>query len=329
MDRQIVYAGSIPLDTDLLSVQRNTMIALGQLAQMVLGTTSVADGLACTPTQPASMSVSVGPGSITQVGPIDATAFGALPPLASNPLVRLGINIASTSFSLTAPTAPGQAINYLIQASLLEADGGAVVLPYYNSTNPAQPFSGPGNSGSAQMTQRRQSVQLAIKPGAAAAAGSAGLPPVDAGWVGLYAINVAYGQQTIGAANIAVLPTAPFVGWKLPQLTPGTHNLAVFQPTTQGVWNVPPGVNTVKVRVWGGGGAGGNGFGGAGGGGAAGGYSEGYYSVSPGQAVQVLVGTGGAGAGSGGFGGGGVGRQDSSFSEEKEAKRLLSIEYAL
>ena len=33
MDRNIVYPGSIPLDTDLLTVNRNTMIALGYLAQ--------------------------------------------------------------------------------------------------------------------------------------------------------------------------------------------------------------------------------------------------------------------------------------------------------
>ncbi len=304
MDRQIVYAGSIPLDTDLLSIQRNTMIALGQFAQMVLGTTTVVDGLACAPTQPASMSVSVGPGSITQLGAIDSTAFGSLPPLASNSIVRLGVNIGSTAFTLAAPSATGQAIIYLIQASLLEADGGAVVLPYYNAANPAQPFSGPTNSGTAQMTQRRQTVQLVAKPGAAAALGSAVLPSVDAGWVGLYAVTVVYGQQTVSGANITVLPGAPFVNWKLPQLTPGTHNLAVFQPTSQGIWNVPAGITAVKVRLWGGGGAGGSGFGGAGGGGAGGGYSEGYYIVSPGQAIQVVVGTGGAGTGSGAAGGG-------------------------
>jgi hypothetical protein len=37
MDRNIVYPGSIPLDTDLLSVNRNTMIGLGFLARAILG----------------------------------------------------------------------------------------------------------------------------------------------------------------------------------------------------------------------------------------------------------------------------------------------------
>ncbi len=300
MDRQIVYPGSIPLDTDLLNAQRNAMVALGYLSQMILGTNTVADGLVCTPTSPASLSISIGAGSITQFGVIDTTPFGSLPALPGNSLLRLGINIGSTSFALTAPTASGQVINYLIEATLSEVDAGATVLPYYNAANPAQPYSGPGNGGAAQMTERVQSVQLSVKPGPAVAVGSQSLPAVDAGWVGLYAVSVAYGQQAITAANITTLPTAPFVSWKLPQLTPGTHNMAVFQPTTQGVWTAPAGVSAVRLRIWGGGGAGGNGFGSAGGGGAGGGYAEGYVGVTPGQSFNVLVGNGGAGSGAGG-----------------------------
>ena len=62
MDRNIVYPGSIPLDTDLLSLNRNTMIALGCLAQAVLGSDPFVDGLACIPSSPPSMTVTVGPG---------------------------------------------------------------------------------------------------------------------------------------------------------------------------------------------------------------------------------------------------------------------------
>ncbi len=61
MDRILVYPGSIPLDTDLLNTNRNGMIALGYLAQAVLGTGTVVDGLVCSPTIPASLSVTVGP----------------------------------------------------------------------------------------------------------------------------------------------------------------------------------------------------------------------------------------------------------------------------
>jgi len=296
LDRQIVYPGSIPLDTDLLNVQRNTMVALGYLAQAVLGTTSVADGLVCGPTQPASMSVSVGPGSMTQFGAIDTLPYGSLSALPTAPLVRMGINTGSTIFSFVPPPSAGQIINYLIQASLLEADGGATVLPYYNAAMPGQPFSGAGNNGAAQMTLRQQSVQLAVKASAPLAAGSLSLPPVDAGWIGLYVITVACGQTVLAAGNITTLPTAPFLNWKMPQLTPGTHNLAVFRPNNQGNWAVPAGVGALRVRVWAGGGAGGGGLGGAGGGGAGGGYSEGYYLVSPGQTFAVVVGNGGIGA---------------------------------
>jgi hypothetical protein len=296
MDRQIVYPGSIPLDTDILNVERNVMVALGYLAQVTLGSTTVVDGLACTPTSPASLGFSVGPGSITQFGLVDTTAFGSLPAL-SDPLVRMAVNRSSTAFTVAAPTVPGQAINYLVEASFLEQDATPVVLPYYNAAMPSQPYSGPNNDGEAQNTQRLQSVQLQVKAGAPAATGSQATPAVDSGWAGLYVVTVAYGQAAVTAANIAVYPTAPFVNWKLPQLTPGTHNLAAFGPTTEGGWLVPAGISSVKVRIWGGGGAGGTGFTGPGGGGAGGGYCEGYYDVTPGETITITVGNGGAGSG--------------------------------
>jgi hypothetical protein len=45
MDRNIVYPGSVPLDTDLLTINRNTMVALGSLMQAVLGSGPLVDGL--------------------------------------------------------------------------------------------------------------------------------------------------------------------------------------------------------------------------------------------------------------------------------------------
>ncbi|MEJ0047594.1 MAG: hypothetical protein WDN04_16800 [Rhodospirillales bacterium] len=85
MDRQIVYPGAIPLDTDVLNIEREVMVAIGYLAQLVLGTGMVADGLVCVPTQPASMVVSIGPGSITQFGVVDSNAFGSLPAEPTSP----------------------------------------------------------------------------------------------------------------------------------------------------------------------------------------------------------------------------------------------------
>lgn len=300
MDRQIVYPGGIPLDTDILSLQRNVMVSLGYLAQLVLGTNVVADGLSCQPTLPASMAVTVGPGSITQFGVVDTLPFGSLPAEPSEPLLRIATILSNSSFTLVAPTGSGQAINYLIEASLLEQDATPVVLPYYNASNPAQPYSGPGNSGTPQNTQRLQQVQLQLKAGAPGAAGTQQTPSVDAGWAGLYVITVSSNQTSVVAGNIVTLAGAPFINCKLPQQTPGTRNLAAFTPVTQGNWIAPAGIDTVKLRIWAGGGAGGSGVSGAGGGGGGGGYTESFYSVTPGQAYFVSVGNGGVGAGIGG-----------------------------
>ena len=306
MDRQVVFPGSIPLDTDLLSVQRNTMVALGYLAQATLGSNPIADGLACTPTAPASLTVTVGPGGIAALTTIDGSAFGSLPADSADPLVKMGINTTPTLFTLTAPGTSGQAINYLIQASLLELDATPVVLPYYNAANPSQPFSGPSNSGTAQDTQRLQRVQLQLKPGAPANAGSQVTPAIDGGWVGLYVITVNYGQSQINTGDIAVVPTAPFVQFKLNSLTPGFSRMATFYAS--GNFVVPNGVSRVKVRLCGGGGGGGAGAtneGGAGGG--AGGYAELILQVAPGALVPVTVGGGGAGGATSGASAGGGG----------------------
>jgi len=221
MDRNLVYPGSIPLDTDLLAINRNAMIGLGFLAQAALGSNTVVDGLACTPTAPPSLTVNVGPGSIAQLNVVDVSAFGSLPADSTDPLVKMGINLQSTPFTLVAPAVSGQSTNYLIEAAFIESDTAPTVLPYYNAANPAQPFSGPNNAGTAQNTQRIQRVQLQLKAGTPANTGSQTTPPVDSGWVGLYVVTVNFGQTAITAGSIAVLPTAPFVNWMLPALSPG------------------------------------------------------------------------------------------------------------
>src|SRR5579871_1428917 len=247
MDRNLVYPGSIPLDIDVLNINRNTMVALGFLAQAVLGSTTVVDGLACLPTTPASLTIVIGPGSITQLSVVDALAYGSLPADTTDSLVKMGINLTSTSFTLVAPVTSGQSVNYLIQASLQESDINPVVLPYYNAANPAQPYSGPTNSGVAQNTFRVQRVQLQIKSAAAANSGTQLTPPVDNGWVGLYVMTVAYGQATIGSANITQLPAAPFLAWKLPALRPGfASGVQTFM--NSGYFTVPAGISQVDRK---------------------------------------------------------------------------------
>jgi hypothetical protein len=303
MDRTIVYPGGIPLDTDLLAVNRNAMVALGALIGATLGTGTVIDGLEVTPTAPASMAVTVAPGSITQLSVLDQAAYGSLGADTATPLMKMGINLAPVSFTLTAPAAAGQSVVYLIQAAFLETDTDPVVLPYYNAADPSQPYLGPGNSGTAQATRRRQSVQLQLKAGAPALTGTQAPPPVDAGWTALALVLVSNGQTQIGSGDIVAVP-GPRVPFKLPYLKPGFTSIAAF--TASGTFVVPEGVTAAKVTVIGGGGAGGTHATQPAGGGGAGGRAIGVVTgLVAGNSVPVTVGGGGQPAGGPGYGGAG------------------------
>ena len=216
MDRQIVYPGQIPLETDLLHAQKDALIGLAMACQAVLGPSTVVDGLACTPTTPASLSVTIGQGSLYAVEPVDASAYSSLPADTTDSIVKQGIQLAPTTLTLTPPGTVGYAINYLIEAAYLDQDGGATVLPYYNASNPSQAYSGPNNSGAAQNTTRQGMIAVQAKAGVAAAAGSQITPAADPGYVPLYVVTVAYGTSTITAGNIAAVAGAPFITPKLP-----------------------------------------------------------------------------------------------------------------
>jgi len=298
VDRNLVYPGAIPLDTDILSLNRNTMVALGFLTQACLGTNTVVDGLACTPTSPASLGVQIGPGSIGQLSVVDASAYGSLAADTSDALVKMGINLAAQTLTLQQPQlSSGQSIAYLIQATLNEEDDDPLVLAYYNASNPSQPFSGANGSNVAQKTLRRQVVELLAKPGAPATTGSQALPPVDNGWVGLYSVTIAYGQLAVTSSSIAVLPLAPFINFKLPQLRPGfASGVQAFSTPGEFTFTVPDGVTQVEAEVWGGGSGSfasvsGVPSGGAGGGG----YARGRVtSLTAGTPIGVVVGAGGS-----------------------------------
>jgi hypothetical protein len=291
MDRSIVYPGSIPLDTDLLATNRNTLIALGALLQATLGTAQVVDGLAVSPTVPASLAVVVGPGSITQLTTVDQNAYGSLSADTTDALVKMGINLTSTSFTLAAPTTTGQAVNYLIEASFQESDASPVVLPYYNAANPALPYLGPNNTGVAQATQRTQRVQLQVKAGPPAVVGSQTTPSVDSGWSGLAVVTVAYGQTQLTASNIVPWATSPVLPFKLPTLRPGFAQIQAF--TASGNFIVPQGVSRLRVTVIGGGGAGGTGAQTPSGGGGSGGQAVRILSgLASGAVIPVTVGAG-------------------------------------
>lgn len=211
MDRQIVYPGAVPLETDLLNTNKNVMVGLGYLMQTILGTNTLVQGLACTQTTTASMTVNVATGSIYSLQNIDNTAYSSLAADTSDPIVKQGIVLGTTQFTLTAPTTVGQSQVYLIEAAYQDVDSNATVLPYYNSSNPLVAYSGPANAGTSNYTTRKGVCALQIKAGTPATTGTQAVPSTDSGWTALYAITVAYGQTTITSTSIALATGAPFV----------------------------------------------------------------------------------------------------------------------
>ncbi|WP_259384391.1 hypothetical protein, partial [Bacillus thuringiensis] len=178
MDRNIVYPGSIPLETDILNINRNVMVGLGQLAMDVLGTSTVASGLPCTQTVVPSMSVAIGPGALYGVQPVDSSAYSSLPSNTTDLTVKQGILLSSANkqLTLTAPGTPGSTIIYLIQAAVSEVDAKPIVLPYYNASKPTVAYSGPGDTGTAQNTTRPVTINVTAKAGIAATSPTAPAP---------------------------------------------------------------------------------------------------------------------------------------------------------
>lgn len=211
MDRQIIYPGAIPLETDLLNTNKYTMMALGKLASTMMGTNTYLRGLTCAPSSPASMVVTVDRGEIYSVQNVDNTAYSSIAADTVNTILKQGIILGVTSFTLTAPTTAGQSVNYLVQVTYSDTDSGATVLPYYNAANPSVAYSGPNGSGAAQNTVRSGVCTVALKQGVAATTGTQTTPSADTGYTGAWVITVAQGATTVTSANISLAANAPFL----------------------------------------------------------------------------------------------------------------------
>lgn len=290
MDRQIVYPGSIPLDTDFLNIQRNTLSALGALSTSILGSSPVVDGLACSPSG-SGYSVVIGTGTLSMSVVLDQTNFGSLPP-SGDTVVKTGTIVSPRTIPLGTTADQSMVLSWLIQATLVEVDDEPLALQYWNASNPSIPFSGPQNSGSAQNTRRCTQLVITAKASSPTPVGTFAPPSPDPGFVGLYGITTWIGKGSITQDDIHALPTAPILRFHLPDLTPGFSRIEALTSTR--TWQVPAGVTKVRVRLVAGGGGGGGGtpsYGGGGGG--AGGYAESILALQSGQTVSVVVGVGG------------------------------------
>ena len=221
MDRPIIYTQENQRSQDFLFSQRATLIAIGKLAKVALGSSTIAENLACTPTAPASLQVSVAMGQIYSLAEVDATPYGVLPADTTDMIVKQGINLAATLLTCAAPGTAGYSINYLVEAQYQDVDTTAVVLPYYNG------LSGPGGNGMAQNTERQGIVGLQLKAGVAATTGTQVTPSTDAGWVPLWVVTVANGQTQITSANIVQAIGAPFISSLLQTIQAGTASYAI------------------------------------------------------------------------------------------------------
>jgi hypothetical protein len=217
MDRSIVYTASLPRTVDFLNTNKFAMMGLGYAMKGCLGYTGMVpappyvEGMSCTPTTPtADLNVHVNVGSIYNVDPVDATAYGDLGTDASHNILKQGILNDPVTLAITPPSNPGYSQVYLVQAALQDIDAGSTVLPYYNAGNPAQPFSGPGNNGTSQNTTRTVKCAVALKAGVAAPTGTQIAPSQDVGYAPMFLVTVANGQTQITGANIAQAPSAPF-----------------------------------------------------------------------------------------------------------------------
>lgn len=211
MDRQIIYAGQVPLETDLLSTNKNAMIGLSKLSAALLGTGIVLNGFTCIPTGVASLQVQLTAGEIYSLQNIDGTAYSSLASDTAHQIIKQGILLDTILLTATPPVTAGQSINHLVQATFAETDSNAVVLPYYNASNPAVAYSGPANAGTTNNTVRKGLTTVNIKAGIAATTGSQVTPAPDSGYTGMFVVTVANGQTTITAPNISTLSGAPFI----------------------------------------------------------------------------------------------------------------------
>lgn len=243
VDRVTTYTQALGRSTDFLQAQQDMMIGLAWEAQATLGTSTVVDGFTCAPTTPASLVVNLGAGAIYQLANLEATTWSSLPANTASSIVKQGLMQSVDPITLAPPSTVGYSQCFLIEVQYADLDTTPTLLPYYNSSNPSQPYQGPSNSGVSQNTARLGIASVQVKAGIAAATGSQVAPSPDAGWTGLFVITLSNGQTTITSGNIAAYSPSSFIPVKLPGVPSGVQN-------GQWVYGAASGTNTYAVTLF-------------------------------------------------------------------------------
>ena len=211
MNRRLCYFGAIPQEVDLLNVAKDAMMGAGKLAEAVAGTGTIVRGFAVAANSPAALNVVVSPGAIYQLKDVDATDYSSIAADTDHQIVKQGLLLDAQTLNCAAPGTTGKSINYLIQVTLTEADQDSTLLPYFNSSNPAQPYLGPNNNGLPQAVTRACNAVVSAKAGTAANTGTQATPSPDSGCVGVAVVTVAYGATTITSGNISTYTGKPIL----------------------------------------------------------------------------------------------------------------------
>jgi len=234
MDRPLVYDGELPQTIDFLNLSKFGMVDSAYQNRGVIGINTAVAGLAAAPTTPASLQITIGVGSIWELEPADSTPFGDLG-IDNHSIVKQGLLDDPVTLTVTPPTTPGYSQVYLVQVNLEDIDTGLAVVPYLNAANPSQPFSGPNNSGTSQYSIRSCQAIINLKAGPAMPTGTELTPAADAGWTGLYTIDIPNGTTQVTAPFIKTLDSAPFFP-TLPAVPPDVqYNVWTFATDTGAV----------------------------------------------------------------------------------------------
>ncbi len=204
MDRTLRYAGQIPLVEQMMQAEQSAYVGLGAVINSVMGASSfVSDGFIVTPES--GLTISVGPGTLTGNGTsgADPRGYGVLP-ATTLPSAKQYQTTAPTTLTLTAG-----ATNTIYVTGATFVDDTDVVLPFYNSANPLQPFNGVNNQGTALPTTRKDVATVTVTTGL-----------VPAGGFLLYTITLPAGATSVSPSEVITPPSSSLLPFKLPQLQP-------------------------------------------------------------------------------------------------------------